>query len=333
MNQRIVTSALALAILQLLTPSLAQRGDTAEYLHGKVVINVIFVKTPSGYNWDQAGRDQVAARFFQHNNWLTSSAPGSVNLSFVTLDSPEVTVSTDPVSTQNGTIKPWMLEAIGQLGFASVRELNLASMAKENADRAYTYFMLNYVGTSQATTPGVDSVPAVTLYFYGVCAPWWPLFCVEQPYQTYVHESLHVFGATDEYSGSDACFGINCANPVHVPGNWYYDTWEYCAACNPQASIMNDLSLALTPATRGMIGWRDHDGDGVLDPLDYCMFDAAQAGDHCTGCPVIDCGHECDEPICDSRTLHPLCYVPYAYSFDQDYNPDWLATIGCSELV
>jgi hypothetical protein len=76
------------------------------------------------------------------------------------------------------------------------------------------------------------------------------------------HETGHVFGAGDEYAESKCDpkerFGFlqvengNCelATQNHVP------------------CIMSRNSWAMCEYSRGQLGWRDSNGDGVLDPLD-----------------------------------------------------------------
>jgi len=86
--------------------------------------------------------------------------------------------------------------------------------------------------------------------------------------ETVAHETCHIFGADDEYSSSDCqCGGLpigylraqnlNCRN---CPGG-------------EEPCIMDLTDQGDWPHfcqhTRAQIGWRDTDGDGLMDPIDH----------------------------------------------------------------
>ena len=90
------------------------------------------------------------------------------------------------------------------------------------------------------------------------------------------HETLHIFGAMDQYSSDTSpscsqCSPINRwgylnvvnANSRRNDGNGYFD-----GAGEGQSNILLFPSGLIGVYSRGQIGWRDTDGDGILDPLD-----------------------------------------------------------------
>ncbi len=83
------------------------------------------------------------------------------------------------------------------------------------------------------------------------------------------HENGHLFGALDEYAGSGCTtsqysgylgiYNTNCENGTPTENSiMRSSTSQLIAYGNHQAS---------TPV-RGMVGWRDSDGDGLYDPID-----------------------------------------------------------------
>jgi hypothetical protein len=80
--------------------------------------------------------------------------------------------------------------------------------------------------------------------------------------RVFAHETGHVFGCPDEYASS----GCNCLLPAghlrEVNGN--------CESCAQPfvPCLMAANTWAMCQYTPVHLGWRDTDGDGVLDPVD-----------------------------------------------------------------
>jgi hypothetical protein len=86
------------------------------------------------------------------------------------------------------------------------------------------------------------------------------------------HEIIHLFGADDEYKEGGVCPQHQCHENTHH--DWLAELYlnGNCAACSDHDKncIMRDTDLwfsdnTMCTYTRGQIGWRDKDSDGLLD--------------------------------------------------------------------
>ena len=75
------------------------------------------------------------------------------------------------------------------------------------------------------------------------------------------HEVGHIFGAADEYAESKCDCKERFGYLQVENGN--------CELCAPTHidCLMSRNTWALCEYTRGQLGWRDSDGDGILDPV------------------------------------------------------------------
>lgn len=81
--------------------------------------------------------------------------------------------------------------------------------------------------------------------------------------RVFAHETGHIFGCPDEYASS----GCNCG------GQWGYlrtpnSNCVNCADGGGVDCIMRSNDWAMCEFTRTHLGWRDQDGDDVMDPDD-----------------------------------------------------------------
>lgn len=89
------------------------------------------------------------------------------------------------------------------------------------------------------------------------------------------HETMHIFGAWDQYGerpdeSPTARWGY--LNVVNANSKYNDGTGYFLGAGEGQSDIMSDISIdhhgPIGVYSRGQIGWRDSDGDGIFDPLD-----------------------------------------------------------------
>lgn len=101
----------------------------------------------------------------------------------------------------------------------------------------------------------------------------------DTPSVVYAHELGHIFGADDEYqeTGNTAYGELSWA--PSEPMDRLYPSFNYETGPSVEESVMVDyglweslgwfdLSTPFSSWASGMIGWRDFDGDGTLDPFD-----------------------------------------------------------------
>jgi len=86
--------------------------------------------------------------------------------------------------------------------------------------------------------------------------------------ESYEHESLHLYGALDEYAGVSSCgqSSILVVSPMHE----MYTNTNHISCPSSTNSVMRDpyTTSTISLSSRRFIGWGDYDNDGILDPLD-----------------------------------------------------------------
>ncbi|HPD11603.1 MAG TPA: hypothetical protein PLN56_11485 [Methanoregulaceae archaeon] len=85
---------------------------------------------------------------------------------------------------------------------------------------------------------------------------------------SYEHESLHLYGALDEYAGASYCGqqSILSVSPMHE----MYSNTNHVNCPYSTNSVMRDpySTNGISLSSMRFIGWGDYDSDGILDPLD-----------------------------------------------------------------
>jgi hypothetical protein len=254
-------------------------SDTAKYLIGKVHVAVLFVSQnnipyPEDVKASVKYKADLAARF------LRGMAPHQANLTF--------SFSYHNASLINGSVlvcrnyecgdptppwcSTWMSDVIRSLNYSG-RNLSsfedfAAYVRDENgADQSvvlYSVYSPAYYETCKA-----DNYASYGNYYVI------PEFSGETSLvydSVYPHEFLHTFGANDEYDSE------LCSSCIYPSSTFGYANGN-CIICNDTVPcVMGSLQgyKYMCAYTRGQIGWGDHDGDGILDPLDPQMYVASQ---------------------------------------------------------
>ncbi|MFA4888817.1 MAG: chitobiase/beta-hexosaminidase C-terminal domain-containing protein [Candidatus Omnitrophota bacterium] len=225
--------------------------DTSLYMAGDIVVDVVFVKGNLG-DWPDAEKTDVY-------NAIVSS------LQQFSQDEPNAHITFDPVKEDN----------IPQVGDPP-KPLDLTPFDKTlnkkedlNGCREYLNDLRNKRGSHWAYLIIVEygndrgysylNGPLMRLY-------------VSNLRNGYVvrHETMHTFGAQDQYPGVAQSpidrwgyLKVVNANSQYNNGKGYFS-----GAGEGQADIMLSDGGPIGVYSRGQIGWRDSDGDGVLEPLD-----------------------------------------------------------------
>lgn len=270
--------------------------DTAEFMLGRVAVNVVLLESdgrvdPDSEQWTGAEIEHVKGAIRQGVQWwqdtFRARFPDSTPaLEFVVdwthLQTP-VPTAFEPVRRQYRDERLWVDDFLDDIG-ADTPADHLTDMFRYNhAQRialdthwAYTVF----VADSSADRDGrfADGFFAyahhggpylVMTYDNG---PWG----AEQMAQVFAHETGHIFHALDEFEGGDS----------------FHDVGGYLAARNTNAarhqphpdrrvpSLFAEPSLQAlaygehtsSPGSLEMIGWRDTDADGIPDVLDVPLM-------------------------------------------------------------
>ena len=254
--------------------------QTTEFLIGRVAVGIVMSQSdgsidPSTQQWTREEQDLVVAEITAALDWWAAREPRA-RLSFVYDDNEGQAIKTsyEPVSRPYGDEHLWITEVMERKGyqgstyFDQVYAYNNALRDTYATDWAFTVFVVN----SSATSDGNFADGFFAYAYRG--GPFCVLTSKNGGYgighlaSTAAHEIGHIFHALDQYAGAGgACTRragyLDVENQNSVDGDCLLD----------QPSIMRSLvepfaAEAVDPYARGQVGWRDSDGDGILDPVD-----------------------------------------------------------------
>ncbi len=266
------------------TPYGAEYGDTSAYLMGDVVVALVLPESNGAV--DDSTQDWTAAEVLEVQSstvagldkWVQAEPNANLTFIYVWANEPPPggvnnTVESDYEAEKYiNNFEPNVINSfMARLGYTNFYYLtNIYDYLNDlrttyDADWAYLVQVRDDERTVENNCGMAGSMyhgPTLTLYD-----------CDLRNGYTVAHETGHVFGAKDEY-----CPGA-CLNPIDRHG--YLQTVNANSA-GPFSgglgffggkgegldSIMNNTTFNIHPYTRGQVGWRDGDGDGILDVRD-----------------------------------------------------------------
>ena len=246
-------------------------NDTAKYLIGKVHIAVLFV-TRNNLTYPEYIKDNVKSNLDYGTKLLTMLAPSAANLSF-SVSFHDSAISNESVlfctDSCRGASVPdwcgsWRDDAVKNLGYSGPDEMAKTLRGFNGAD--HSIILYSVYSPDRYMNCGVGGYAEENY----VVIPTFGSSNISGYYTTYPHEILHCFGAQDEYPVSCSLRGC-----IERMSPWYYTNGN-CYVCNNTVPCMMNVEYGgektICPYTRGQIGWGDHDGDGLLDPVDPEMY-------------------------------------------------------------
>lgn len=269
--------ALNMAEGSALTPGYYQ---TSEYMAGTVAVGIVLVESngmgdPSTENWTEEEKQTTFNEIVAGLNWWAELEPRA-NLSFVYDDhfSNPLPTSVEPISRSYFDQKYWIADAMNGLGhysssyFTQVRDYNNAIRNTYQTDWAFTIFVVD--SAADGDNRFTDGLFA---YAY-LGGPFMVMTSGNNGYgpgnmdAVTAHEVGHIFHAYDQYASA----GQSCTQRTG-----YLDVEnqnsQYGGCLTNETSIMRGQiypyqAKAIDDYAAGQIGWRDLDGDNILDPLD-----------------------------------------------------------------
>ena len=234
--------------------------DTSEFMAGSVAVGVWLLEAAGpGYDWSAAEVTQTLAGVQSGlENWVRKGGAPAF-LTFY-LDIHEgVPVSGVPISNAMSMDATWMNEALGNAGWPGANGFEKA-FAYNNAIR--DTFQTNWcysiviVDSNPNVNQGLFSGGGYAWSYYG--GPWvymsrystWAYNAAAYYAVVPMHETGHTFMSTDEYDGV-----IQYGGYLNLPDQ------------NVQCIMNRNDSTRVCSWTQGQLGWRDLDGDGVIEPL------------------------------------------------------------------
>ena len=247
--------------------------ETSEYMIGSIAVGEIFLESiggndPNTENWQPVEELNVQMEIGAAlNQWWASQNPNS-QVSFTYDLHTAVPTTYEPIIhpsavTADAYEKLWVSEAMAHLGYTSgdwmqrTRDYVNNLRQTKGTDWAFAIFIIDSTNdfATDPITPGAFSDGYWAYAYKG--GP----FCVmtydndgwgiTRMDQVLAHETGHIFWATDEYDGTPESSGY--LNAMDIEGS---------------GCVMDTCSLCLSTGTQLQIGWKDTDGDGILDIID-----------------------------------------------------------------
>jgi hypothetical protein len=265
--------------------------DTSAFMAGEIYVNVVLFESngkidPDTENWSKAEIEKVVGHIrnachWWEEMWKRKKFVGTLHFT-LGLEHAETPFQTSYEPITHSAFREdrlWICEYLNSLGYSGDKNRMLYQytgdlIARHNADFAFSVFVVKadtdrdhyFSDNYRSYAFGQQDFNSCNTYV---------LTAYSRPYdwyssQSFAHEMAHIFGAEDEYPGQ---------------GN-YNDRGGYYGVQNTNApdgnpnrnaivpSLMNSsISSAFerhttSPQSLEMVGWRDSDGDGIIDVLD-----------------------------------------------------------------
>jgi hypothetical protein len=236
--------------------------ETSEYLIGSVAVGIIFLESNGSIdlqteNWSSAEESNVTSEIQAGFSWWANQNP-SAFLSFKYAINYSVPTSYEPINRPAFPDQElWISEAMSYLGypgtdyFAQVRDYVNDLREELNTDWAFAIFVVD----SSNDDDGRFTDNYFAYAYLG--GPFLVLtydnnnWGIENMDFIAAHELGHIFYATDEYDGVTEYSGYLNVSDVENSGG-----------------LMDSSAWFLSEGTKGQVGWRDSDGDGMQDIVD-----------------------------------------------------------------
>lgn len=266
-------------------------NDTSAYMAGEIYVNVVLFESngktdPDTENWTKAEIDKVVGHIqnachWWEEMWKRKKFVGKLHFT-LGLEHAETPFQTSYEPIAHSAFREdrlWICEYLNSLGYSGDKNRMLYQytgdlIARHNADFAFSVFVVKADNDRDHYFSDNYRSYAFGQQDFNSCNTY-VLTAYSRPYdwyssQSFAHEMAHIFGAEDEYPGQ---------------GN-YNDRGGYYGVQNTNApdgnpnrnsivpSLMNSsISTAFeqhttSPQSLEMVGWRDSDGDGIIDVLD-----------------------------------------------------------------
>jgi len=269
------------------TPYGAGFYDTSEYMLGSVTILMIFPESngaidPNTKTWTQSDIDAAVSEIIQGVNWWRDREPrAQLSFTFAYYSPSQTYTGYEPISRPHTDESLWITQIMNGLGFTSysfyrdkVRDANNNVRSYYGTDWAYTIFVVN----SKNDPDGEFADPTGDWFAYAYLGG--PLMVMTYKNDGYgisnmdavtAHEMGHIFYALDQYpSAGQPC----AASSGYLNIENQNSAYPYAGACLSNVdSIMRGqvapyTAGAIDQYARQQVGWRDGNGNGILDIVD-----------------------------------------------------------------
>ncbi len=344
--------------------------EPAAFAAGTVAVSVIFVESQppmapgqtNAQDWSQARIDAVQAKIATALSWWSTTNP-SADLTFVlppsgALGAPAVdTTSYEPIENSSLSDGLWRHQIMQALGFSNSTDdpppevsYDDAVRKANGADWAFTVYVVDdnngYPANGGAFPDGLFA------YTFDLFGPYMVMTYHNDGYgpglfdAVMAHEMGHVFGALDEYraplgypsSGGYYSGYLWVKNRNAVVGGSTNDVCIMRGGQEGVAAYEGGGTYAGRPirfggicqASRGQVGWRDSDRDGVPDVIDTTPT-VTLGGESASGAAVTVTGTVHENPWPRGHNAQGEAFthnISYLVPHDVRYSVDGGAVTG-----
>ena len=254
--------------------------QTSAYMAGSVAVGIVLVQcdgslAPCTESWTTEEKQLIYNKIVAATQWWALLEPRA-HLSFVFDDhfTQPLPTRVEPIARPYSDVGIWAADAMKALGYnapfylTSVRNYTNQLRATYHTDWAFTLFVVDSSNDSDGQFSGG---------FFAFACLGGPFMVMTFNNGGYgpdnmdlvaAHEIGHIFYALDQYpSALQACTIRSGYLSVENQNSGYSS-----CALNVNSIMRNPMVAypgnAIDPYAAGQVGWRDSDGDGILDPLD-----------------------------------------------------------------
>ncbi len=295
----------------------------SQYLAGNVAVRLVLPEStgaldPSTEDWTPELISQVTNQARAALEWWRERLPAArLEFDLVVQVAP---TKYEPIRYGLAQEGLWIGDVLGELGYDSANYFEQAYMAafdlrdQRGADWATTIFIVN--------SDRDDGYFADGRFAYAYLnGPFSVITSDGGPYGTrwlaavIAHEFAHLFGALDQYSAA----GIRCdqrSGYLYTPTT--NSMFNNCGSNEP--SIMRELIAsfmngAVDASARAQLGYRDSDGNGIIDVLDTTPAITVTASLQATGArPVVELTARdipYPSPVQPDASINPITAIEY----------------------
>jgi hypothetical protein len=266
-----------LAATSSITPGYFQ---TSEYMAGSVAVGIVLVQCdgsldPCTENWTAEEKQLVYDKIVAATRWWASLEPRA-HLSFVFDDhfSNPLPTHVEPITRPYTDVEYWIADAMGALGYNAsfyltrVRDYTNQLRAMYHTDWAFTIFVVD------SSNDGDGQFSSGYFAFACLGGPFLVMTYNNSGYGpdnmdvVAAHEMGHIFYALDQYHNALQYCTMRSGYLSVENQNSGYGSCALNVSSIMRNPIIAYSDKAIDSYAAGQIGWRDSDGDGILDPLD-----------------------------------------------------------------
>lgn len=260
-----------------LTPDATQ---TSEFMVGRVAVGIILPESDGSVDestetWTPGERSQVLGEITAALDWWAALEPRA-NLTFVYDDGTSAPIDTgyEPIQRPYSDQGLWITEVMAEKGFSGstyfdqVRGYNQTLRETHDADWAFTIFIVDSSNDGDNRFSDRHFAYAYLGGPFAVLTSGCNGYGINNLDAVVAHEIGHIFLALDQYrSARQPCTRRSGYLGAENQNSQYGE----CALNEPSVMRGQVSPFAhgdLDDYARAQIGWRDSDGDGILDPVD-----------------------------------------------------------------